>query len=101
MLRFENVATPFTAFTVVVPESVPVDGLVPMAMVTAFVAVVTTFPEESSILTCTAGAIEEPAATAEGCTVNATFAGGGVTVTVAALMTHMGWVVGLDVRQLA
>jgi hypothetical protein len=85
ILRFENVATPFTAFTVFVPERVPPDGLVWMAMVIAFVAVETIFPNESSTVTCTAGAIEAPVVTLEGCTVNASFAGvpAAVTVTVA------------------
>ena len=33
MLRVENVATPLTAATVAVPESVPVDGFVPIARI--------------------------------------------------------------------
>jgi hypothetical protein len=76
MAKFENVATPFTAFCVSVPARTPPGpALFAMAMVTALFAVVTTFPDESSTLTCTAGVIEAPTATLVGCTVNATFAG--------------------------
>jgi hypothetical protein len=71
MLRFENVATPATAFTVAVPDSVPPPGFVPMAKVTAFVAPVTTFPCASSMLTCTDGAIDTAIVTLLGCAVNA------------------------------
>jgi hypothetical protein len=81
MLRFENVATPFTGVAVSVPDSTPPGpALFAMAIVTGFVAVVTTFPDESSTLTCTGGVIEAPAATFDGWTVNATFDGGRVTV---------------------
>lgn len=66
MLRFEKVATPPTAFTVVVPPSVPLPGLFPMAMVTAAVEVVTVLPFASSTITVTAGAMEVPAAAIEG-----------------------------------
>ena len=38
--RLENVAVPLTAFTVRVPESVPLDGFVPMERVTLAVLVV-------------------------------------------------------------
>src|SRR2546428_685115 len=51
MLTFENVATPLTAFTVAVPNSVPLLGFVPMASVMLFVAVVTVLPSESWIVT--------------------------------------------------
>jgi hypothetical protein len=44
MLRSLNVATPFTAATEVVPESVPPPGLVPMAIPTVLVAVVSRAP---------------------------------------------------------
>jgi hypothetical protein len=75
MLRVENVATPATALTVAVPDNVPPPGLVPMAIVTEFVAVGTKFPKASSTLTCTAGAIAAPAVTFVGWTVNANVAG--------------------------
>ena len=74
MLKVGNVATPATAFTVAVPPSVPPPGFVPMAMVTGLVAVVTTFPCESSMVTWTAGEIEAPAATLLGWTVIMSFA---------------------------
>src|SRR5450631_3243631 len=81
MLRFENVATPATALAVAVPLSVPLDGFVPMAIVIAFVAVVTTLPCASSTVTVTAGVIELPAATFVGCCVNTSFAAApGVTL---------------------
>jgi hypothetical protein len=51
MLKFENVATPATAFAVAVPERVPLPGLVPIAMVIAFVAVVARFPDTSRTVT--------------------------------------------------
>src|SRR5215470_10729569 len=71
MLRFENVAMPATAATVVVPLSVPPEGLVPIAIVIEFVALVAVFPRESWMVTCTAGVIDAPAPMLEGCTVNA------------------------------
>src|SRR5271168_1219129 len=92
MFRPGNAATPLTAFTVSVPPSTPPGpALFAIARVIAFVALVTTFPDESSTLTCTAGVIEAVTATLEGCTVNATFAAEGVTVTVAAFRTQGGW----------
>jgi hypothetical protein len=69
ILRLENVATPPTAVTGVVPDSVPPPAFVPMAMVTEFAAE-TTFPSASSMLTCTAGVIDDPAPTLLGCAVN-------------------------------
>ncbi len=42
-----NTATPLAALTVVVPESVPPPGLDPIAMLTAFVAVVAVLPNAS------------------------------------------------------
>src|SRR2546422_599279 len=44
MLRLEKVATPLTAATVVVPERVPLAGLVPIATVMLVVAVITVLP---------------------------------------------------------
>src|ERR1700680_4501060 len=75
MLRLANVATPATAFTVSVPASVPVDGCVQIAIVTALVAVVTGFPCASSIVTVTAGVIAVAATTFVGCTAKAGFEG--------------------------
>jgi len=72
MLKVEKVATPATALTETVPPSVPLDGLVAIAMVTVALEVVTTFPFESSTSTVTAGEIDAPAGVLEGCTPNAT-----------------------------
>src|SRR5258705_6072842 len=58
MLRFENVATPLTAVTVFVPDSVPgrsVPPLWPMAIVTEPLKLVTRLPPASSAVTWTAG----------------------------------------------
>src|SRR5262245_14839382 len=59
--RLENVATPATAATVVVPDSVPPPGLVPIATVTLAVELVTVLLKASCTVTCTAGAIATPA----------------------------------------
>src|SRR5438034_9162063 len=74
MLRSEKVATPLTAATVVVPERVPLAGLVPIATVMLVVAVVTVLPWASWTATCTAGVIAAPAAVLLGCTVKTSFA---------------------------
>src|SRR5438034_13029 len=55
MLRFAKVATPLTAATVVVPERVPLAGLVPIASVMLVVAVVTVLPWASWTAIGTAG----------------------------------------------
>src|SRR5436190_10779088 len=68
----EKVATPFTGFTVVVPESVPPSGFAPSTTVTAPVALATVLPEASWI--ATVGAITAPAAVLIGCTVKVSFA---------------------------
>ncbi len=47
MLKFENVATPFTGVAVVVPESVPPPGFVPNAMVIVLPKLATVFPASS------------------------------------------------------
>src|SRR5262245_54321892 len=73
MERLEKLATPFTAATVVVPESVPPPGLLPMATVMLAVELVTVLPNESCTATCTAGLIAAPATELAGCTVKATF----------------------------
>src|SRR3954471_7297719 len=81
MDRLENVATPFTADTVAVPESVPPPGLLPMATVTLAVELVTVLLNASCTATCTAGAIDAPALALAGCTTNATLsAAAGTTV---------------------
>src|SRR5213594_4104964 len=75
MLRFAKVATPLTAATVVVPERIPLAGLVPIATVMLVVAVVTVLPWASWTATCTAGVFAAPAAALLGCTMKASFAG--------------------------
>src|SRR6185295_11936244 len=71
MERVENVATPPDATTVVVPDSVPPPGLVPMAMVMVAVELVTVLLNASCTVTCTGGAIATPATALTGCTVTA------------------------------
>src|SRR5439155_1101053 len=76
MLSVENVATPLTAFTLVVPASVPPLGFAPSATVISPVYPVTTLPEASRAVTFTAG-IVCPAWVDCGCVVNARFVAGG------------------------
>src|SRR5436189_141736 len=71
MERVENVATPLTAATVVVPDSDPPPGLVPIDTVTIALELVTVLLKASSTVTCTAGAMETPAVALVGCTVKA------------------------------
>src|SRR5512140_98530 len=73
MDRLENVATPALADTVVVPESVPPPGLVPIATVMLAVELVTVLLNASCTVTCTAGAMKTPAIAFVGCTVMASF----------------------------
>src|SRR5947207_1844406 len=72
MLNVENVATPLTAFTLVVPDSVPPLGFVPIATVIRPVYPVTVFPDASRAVTRTDG-IVWPACVDCGCVVNARF----------------------------
>src|SRR3954469_25873337 len=71
MERLEKVATPLTAATVVVPDSVPPPGLVPIATVMLAVELVTVLLKASSTATCTAGEMATPAAALVGCTAKA------------------------------
>src|SRR5512132_130895 len=76
MERLEKVATPFTADTVVVPDSVPAPGLIPMATVTLAVElgpVVTVLLNVSCTVTCTADEMDTPATASDGWTVKASF----------------------------
>src|SRR5262245_29217519 len=70
MLRSLKVATPATAVTDFVPDSVPPAGFVPIATVTLPVNPVATLPRTSFAVTCTAGVIWAPAVVVPGCTVN-------------------------------
>src|SRR3954471_23662379 len=72
MDRVENDATPLTATTVVVPDSVPPLGLVPMATVMLAVELVTVLLNASCTVTCTEGVIAAPAISLVGCAVIAT-----------------------------
>src|SRR5882762_7242599 len=76
MLSVENVATPFTAATLVVPESVPPPGFAPSATVIVPVKPATGLPRSSRAVTRTA-AIVWPAWVDVGCVVNAKFVAGG------------------------
>src|SRR3954463_5694480 len=71
MERVENGATPPTAATDVVPDSVPPPGLVPMATVMVAVELVTVLLNWSCTVTCTDGAIAVPATAPDGWTVKA------------------------------
>src|SRR5438093_5332884 len=84
MLKLENVATPLTAATLIVPDSVALPGFAPSATVTVPVKSVATLPWASRAVTCTAGVSAAPAAPFGGCTVNAScVAAPAVTVTTA------------------
>ena len=61
MLKVENVATPAVAATVVVPESVPPFGFVPITTLTVPVKLVTVFPCPSCAVSWTAGVLLPPA----------------------------------------
>src|SRR5206468_1597655 len=76
ILNVENGATPLTAFTLVVPASVPPPGFAPIATVINPVKPVTSSPPPSSAVTRTAG-IVCPACVVCGCVVKATWVAGG------------------------
>jgi hypothetical protein len=69
MLRSLNVATPATAARVSVPDSVPLEGFVPIATTTLAVYVRFVLPNASCAATTTAGVIEAPAPVLTGCVV--------------------------------
>src|SRR5437016_1135149 len=68
MERVPKLATPEAADTVLVPESVPPPGLVPMATVTLADELVTVLPKVSWTVTWTAGAMATPAVAVVGWT---------------------------------
>src|SRR5947208_16665784 len=70
MLRPENVATPATAATVLVPDKVPLLGFVPIATVMFPANPVAVLPPASWAVTSTAGVIAVPAVVVLGCTLN-------------------------------
>src|SRR5205809_129144 len=98
IVRFANVATPFTAFTGALPVNVPPTGLLSMAIETAPVKLVTVFPDASSAATVTAGVIVAPTCAPLGCTPNArcVAGGGGAAVMLNALL-----VAGVSVPEVA
>src|SRR5262245_43892011 len=71
MDRVENVATPPTAATVVVPDSVPPPGLVPIGTVMLALELVNVLSNASWTATCTAGLIATPPVAPPGSTVKA------------------------------
>ncbi len=71
MLNAENVATPPTAATVVVPASVPPPGFALVASVTAAWYAASVLPKGSSAVTTTDGVTLAPAVLLFGCTVKA------------------------------
>src|SRR3954470_20648828 len=73
MERLEKVATPRAAATVVVPDSAPPPGLLPMATVTLAVELVTVLLNASCTVTCAAGAMAAPATALVGWMVKASF----------------------------
>src|SRR6266550_4030610 len=90
MLTPENVATPATAATVVVPDRVPLPGLVPIASVTLPVNPVAVFPWASRAVICTAGLIAAPATASLGGTVNTSWLAVPAVMSKAALVAGLG-----------
>src|SRR5437667_12585273 len=86
-MRFANVATPFTAFTGPLPDSVAPPAL-PRAREIAPVKLGTVFPDASRAVTVTAGVIATPTCVLLGCTPNArcVAGGGGAAVMLNALL---------------
>ena len=74
-LKLAKLAIPLTEFFVTVPPNVLLPGLLPMAIVTALVALVTIFPASSRRATSTVGEIDAPAVVFVGCTTNPSFVG--------------------------
>src|SRR5437764_676561 len=84
MERFEKLATPLTAATLMVPDSVPPPGLAPIATVMLAVELVTVLLNASCTVTCTAGATATPAVALVGWTVKASLlAAAGLTLNAA------------------
>src|SRR2546422_1030210 len=73
MLRLLNVATPATAATVVVPDSVPLPGFTAIAIATLLEKLVMVFPWASCAVTLMAGVTAAPAVVLDGCTVMTSF----------------------------
>src|SRR5512138_2055452 len=73
MDRLGKIATPDAAATVVVPDSVPPPGLLPMATVMVAVELVTVLLKASRTVTSTGGEMGTPAVALEGWPVKASF----------------------------
>src|SRR5512143_940776 len=86
MLSVANVATPATAVTVVVPDSVPAAGFVPMPTVTSAVKLGVGLPPASCAVTTIAGVIISPATVVTGGAANARRAGGPMVMSKDALV---------------
>src|SRR5256885_1941403 len=85
MLNVENVATPLTAVTLVVPDSDPPPGVARNSAVLGRVRIVNTIPASSSAAPRTAS-IGWPAWVVCGCVVNARFVAGGAVILNAVLV---------------
>jgi hypothetical protein len=83
MERLPKVATPLTAATVVVPESVPLPGFEEIAIVTFPVKDVMVVPPLSTARTVMAGEIDAPACSVVGCWTNSRRVATAVNVTTA------------------
>ena len=83
-------ATPFTAVTVRVPESVPAPGLAPSASVTGPANEVARLPRASRAWTTIAGALAVPAVGLPGCALKASCVGVGAPVAVAFTVSGFG-----------
>src|SRR2546425_9021952 len=95
MLKSENVATPFTAVAVLVPDSVPGISrppLCPIATVTAPVKLATELPSASTAVTVTAGRMVARGSVVLGWTVNTRCSGGLSATTVASHVPGFCWV---------
>src|SRR6266702_1096455 len=89
-MRFEKVATPPTAATVVAPDKVPPAGFSPIATVTAPLKPGTVFPRASHAVTCTAGVMAAPAVVLLGCMVKAIRVAGALVMSNGALVVPAG-----------
>src|SRR5260221_12613641 len=91
MLRAANVATPFTAVTVLLPDSVPGSSMPPLCPITIVTFPLnpdTTFPAPSTTFTCTAGVIRISGSVVLGCTPNVRWYAGLAGLSASAVASH-------------